>query len=191
LLVLLCGTEIAQSEEDLFLLVPDRAVIRPIPLLDRQATGERGADRMAGLFEDEHRETGKDVIEQAVPWRMELGEVFPRIIEDETAFRDHREVGFVGSPIPDRLHHTGESPVRARQEEVVVRIDHLPEEIRCSDFPVTGRKAVDFVSHSPHDDLQIEEGERGDLLCHTYPGLTAGLRGRYLLAGAANLVTNS
>ena len=64
LFTLQCRAEVADRVGDLFFLVPDQAIIFSAPLFDRKAAGERHPYRVAGLFENEHREGGDQVIEE-------------------------------------------------------------------------------------------------------------------------------
>ena len=100
LLALPGRAEIADREKHLFFPVPDQAVERPVPVLDRKTARERHADRMARRIEHKHRKCGHQVIEEPVLRGIMKRGSLCMFIPGKAAIRDHRAELFERFAIP-------------------------------------------------------------------------------------------
>ena len=84
--------KVAEATRHLFLLVPDRAVVFPVLLLDPETPGEGHSFRVSGQAEDEHGECPDEIIEEGVGRVRQVRDIFALQVTGETTGWDHREV---------------------------------------------------------------------------------------------------
>ncbi len=150
--------EIADGEKHLFFPVPDQAVERPVPVLDRKASREWHADRMARGIENKHRKCGHKVIEEPVLRGVMERRPLCMFVPGKTALRDHRAEFFERFPIPDWLAHLPECARPVHQEEPVVSPEELFAKERADPAAVGFGQTGHLHEETTTDHLEIGKG---------------------------------